>query len=186
MPPSPAAKAVARAAALLALALTAGCAASPAASTPHPSASSPAGPTASASVSLSAGDRPQAPGGTPPATLGVAWDAASKAAALDVATRAMTLYARPGVSAQTWIADLCPLLSVQAVQDYADVDPSTIPITSFGAGELVVDEANGYAASARFGSPQGAYEAVLHRDGAEAPWKVVRFHVPGSGSDRQR
>lgn len=93
----------------------------------------------------------------------------------------MTLYARPGVSAQAWIADLRPLLTAQAVQDYADVDPSTIPITSFGTGELVVDEANGYAASARFGSPQGAYEVVLRRDGAAAPWKVVRFNVPGSG-----
>lgn len=93
----------------------------------------------------------------------------------------MTLYARPGVSPQAWIADLRPLLTAQAAQDYTDIDPSTIPVTSFGAGELVVDEANGYAASVRFGSPQGAYMVVLHRDGAEAPWKVVRFKIPGSG-----
>ena len=180
MPPSPAKTTASAAAVLLALAL-AGCATSPAASAPHPGGSPPAGPTASASVSLSAGDRPQAPGGTPPATLGVAWDAASKAAALDVATRAMTLYARPRVSPRAWIADLRPLLTAQAAQDYTDVDPSSIQITSFGTGELVVDEANGYAASARFGSPQGAYVVVLHRDGAEAPWKVVRFKIPGSG-----
>lgn len=131
-------------------------------------------------MSLSAGDNPQAPGGTAPATLGLAWNEASKAAALEVATRAMTLYARPGVNAQAWITDLRPLLTPQAAQDYTDVDPSMIGISSFGAGQLVVDEANGYAASVRFGSPAGAYEVVLHRDGAGQPWKVVRFNVPST------
>lgn len=167
-------------AALLAVALT-GCAAAPAASTAHSGVSASAAATASASVSLSAGDRPQAPGGTSPATLGLAWDMASKTAALDVATRAMTLYARPGLSAQAWIDDLRPLLTPQAAQDYMDVDPSTIEIASFGVGELVVDESNGYAALARFGSPHGSYEVVLHRNGADQLWKVVRFNVPGSG-----
>ncbi|WP_422933308.1 hypothetical protein [Sinomonas sp. P47F7] len=138
-----------------------------------------AGPTGSASVSLSAEDRPQAPGGTSPAALGVAWDTASKTAALDLATRGMTLYARPGVSAQAWIADLRPLLTPQAAHDYMDVDPSTIGITSFGAGELAVDETNGFAAKARFGSAAGPYEVVLHRNGADQPWKIVRFNVPG-------
>ena len=178
--PSPATNTTAAAAALLALALT-GCAASPAGSTAHPDVSASAAPTGSASVSLSAGDRPQAPGGTSPATLGVAWDGASRAAALDVATRAMTLYARPEVSAQAWIADLRPLLTPQAAQDYTDVDPSTIAIASFRPGELIVDEANGYSAKARFGSPAGPYDVALHRNGADQPWKVVRFNVPGPG-----
>jgi hypothetical protein len=163
--------------ALLALALT-GCAAT--ASTGHPEVSLSAGPTGPGSVSLSAGEHPQAPGGSSPATLGVGWNEASKTAALEVATTAMTLYARPGVSAQAWITDLRPLLTPEAAQDYTDVDPSTIGITSFGAGELVVDETNGYAAMVRFGSPAGAYEVVLHRDGAGQPWKVVRFKVPGA------
>lgn len=167
-------------AALLAVALT-GCAGAPAASTAHTGVSASAAATASASVLLSSGDRPQAPGGTSPATLGVAWDTASKTAALDVATRAMTLYARPGLSARAWIEDLRQLLTPQAAQDYTDVDPSTISITSFGSGELVVDETNGYAALARFGSPHGTYEVVLHRNGADQLWKVVRFNVPGSG-----
>ncbi len=176
---SPATNSAATAAALLALALT-GCAAAPAASTAYPDVSPSAAPTGSASVSLSAGDRPQAPGGTSPAALGVAWDTASKTAALDLATRAMTLYARPEVSAQAWIADLRALLTPQAAQDYTDVDPSTIAITSFGPGELIVDQANGYAAKARFGSPAGPYGVALHRNGADQAWKVVRFNVPGS------
>jgi hypothetical protein len=112
--------------------------------------------------------------------LSVVWDGASKAAALEIATRAMALYARPGVSAQAWITDLRPLLTPQAAQDYTDVDPSRIGITSFGAGELVVDETNGYAANVRFGSPAGGYEVVLHRNGGGQPWKVVRFNLPGS------
>ncbi|WP_415854295.1 hypothetical protein [Sinomonas sp. G460-2] len=112
--------------------------------------------------------------------MGVAWDTASKTAALDLATRAMTLYARPEVSAQAWIADLRALLTPQAAQDYTDVDPSTIAITSFGPGELIVDQANGYAAKARFGSPAGPYGVALHRNGADQAWKVVRFNVPGS------
>src|SRR5574337_1217218 len=77
--------------------------------------------------SLSAGGKEQAPGGTAPATLGIAWDEASKKAALDTATQAMTLYARPTVSDKVWIQELGQLMTSQAVADYQYVDPANIP-----------------------------------------------------------
>ena len=53
------------------------------------SSSTPAEPSPSTSAAspatLSAGGKPQAPGGTAPATLGIPWDEASKTAALETA-----------------------------------------------------------------------------------------------------
>lgn len=120
--------------------------------------------------------RQVAPGA--PEASSVAWDQASEDAALDVATKAMALYARPSVGDREWLADLKPLLAPAAAEDYAYVDPANIPISTFGAGDLAVDESNGYAATARFGSPAGTYGVQLHRTGKDAPFKVVRFVVP--------
>jgi photosystem II stability/assembly factor-like uncharacterized protein len=71
---------------LLAVALLCVSCAPVANTTPAPAAST-SKPTASAPVSLSANSGPQAPGGTVPATIGIAWDQASKDEAMDVAER---------------------------------------------------------------------------------------------------
>lgn len=161
-----------RVAAAVAVAVVlAGCASTSPASDPAPARQ------AQASSAPTVGEHPQvAPDA--PAASSVAWDQSSKAAALDVATKAMTLYARPSVGEEKWLADLKPLFTPAAAEDYAYVDPSLIPISTFGVGDLSIDESNGYAVLARFGSPAGTYGVQLHRTGKDAPFKVVRFVVP--------
>jgi len=129
--------------------------------------------------SLSAGGKAQAPGGTAPATLGIAWDEASKKSALDTATRAMTLYARPTVSDKVWIQELGQLMTPQAVADYQYVDPANIPAKKItGPGQLKVDENNGFGCHVVFPTDAGNYDVQLLRAAADKPWQVNRFTPP--------
>lgn len=161
--------------ALTALLLCTGCA--PAAST-TPAAPSPTS-SATSTATLSAGGKPQAPGGTAPATLGIAWDEASKTAALDTATTAMTLYARPMVTDKVWIQDLGQVLTAQATADYQYVDPANIPATRVtGPGQLTIDEKNGFGCHVVFPTDAGDYDVQLLRSAADKPWQVNRFTPP--------
>ena len=161
--------------ALTALLLCTACA--PAAST-TPAEPAPATST-TAPATLSAGGKPQAPGGTAPATLGIAWDEASKTAALATANKAMTLYARPTVTDKEWIQDLGQVLTTQATADYQDVDPANIPATKVtGPGQLTIDENNGFGCHVVFPTDAGDYDVQLLRSAADKPWQVNRFTPP--------
>jgi len=149
-----------------------------------PAASStPAEPAPSTSTTapatLSAGGKPQAPSGTAPATLGIAWDEASKTAALETATNAMTLYARPTVTDKQWIQELGQLLTAQATADYQYVDPANIPVSRItGTGQLRIDENNGFGCQVVFRTDAGDYDVQLLRSAADKPWQVNRFTPP--------
>ncbi|MFC9335931.1 hypothetical protein [Arthrobacter sp. NPDC057009] len=148
-----------------------------------PKEPTPGTPTTTASTTapatLSAGGKPQAPGGTAPATLGIAWDEASKKAALVTATEAMTLYARPTVGDKEWIQDLGQLLTAQATADYQYVDPANIPVTKVtGPGQLKVDEKNGFGCHVLFPTDAGVYDVQLLRTAADKPWLANRFTPP--------
>ena len=143
----------------------------------EPVSTSPA--VTSVQPSLSAGGKSQAPGGTAPATLGIAWDEASKKAALDTATQAMTLYARPTVTDKVWIQELGQILTSQAVADYQYVDPANIPVKKItGPGQLKVDENNGFGCHVVFATDVGNYDVQLLRSAADKPWQVNRFTPP--------
>jgi hypothetical protein len=164
---------------LLAVALLCVSCAPAANTTPTESAGST--PTASAPVSLSANSGPQAPGGTVPATIGIAWDDASKISALDTAEGAMADFARPHVEASQWANDLARWLTPQATADYSAVDPANVPATGItGARELRFDEANGYGATAVITTDAGKYAVQLLRTAKDAPWKVNRLTPPTS------
>jgi hypothetical protein len=116
-----------------------------------------------------------------PATIGIAWDEASKAAAVDVAEKAMTDFARPGLEEKQWANELARWLTPQATADYSAVDPSNIPASRVtGLVTLSVDETNGYGVMAAVPTDAGAYTVQLLRTGKEAPWKVNRFTPPSS------
>ena len=145
--------------------------------------STPAEPSPSASAAttatLSAGGKPQAPGGTAPATLGITWDEASKTAARETATKAMTLFARPTVTDKVWIQELGQLLTAQATADYQYVDPANIPVTKVtGTGRLKIDENNGFGCHVVFPTDAGDYDVQLLRSSADKPWQVNRFTPP--------
>ncbi|WP_139006942.1 hypothetical protein [Arthrobacter crystallopoietes] len=138
--------------------------------------------TPTAPASLSAGGKAQAPGGTAPATLGIAWDEASKKTALETATQAMTLYARPTVSDKVWIQELGQLMTPQAVADYQYVDPANLPVKKItGPGQLKVDGNNGFGCHVVFPTDAGEYDVQLLRSAADKPWQVNRF-TPPNGS----
>jgi len=111
--------------------------------------------------------------------LGIAWDEASKKAALDTATQAMTLYARPTVTDKVWIQELGQILTSQAVADYQYVDPANIPVKKItGPGQLKVDENNGFGCHVVFATDVGNYDVQLLRSAADKPWQVNRFTPP--------
>ncbi|MEE2570788.1 hypothetical protein V1638_15490 [Pseudarthrobacter sp. J64] len=142
-------------------------------------AEAPQSTSATAPATLSAGGQSQAPGGTAPATLGIAWDESSKAAALETATKAMTLYARPTVTDKVWIQELGQLLTAQAAADYQYVDPANIPANKItGAGQLKIDESNGFGCHVVFPTDAGDYDVQLLRSAADKPWQVNRFTPP--------
>lgn len=157
--------------------LCAGCA--PASNTaPAPTQTTP---TPSAPVSLSVDSGPQAPGGTVPATIGIAWDQTSKDQAVDVAQKAMADFARPSVGDQQWANDLARWLTPQATADYSAVDPANIPASRVtGPATLAVDEANGYGVTAAVPTNARTYTLQLLRTSKDAPWKVNRFTPPTS------
>lgn len=135
----------------------------------------------SAPISLSADSGPQAPGGTVPATIGIAWDQASKDQAVDVAQKAMADFARPSVGDQQWANDLARWLTPQATADYSAVDPANIPASRVtGPATLAVDAANGYGVTATVPTNAGTYTLQLLRTGKDAPWKVNRLTPPTS------
>ncbi|MFC8041735.1 hypothetical protein ACFUOZ_20475 [Paenarthrobacter sp. NPDC057355] len=135
--------------------------------------------SATSPATLSAGGKSQAPGGTAPATLGIAWDEPSKSAALDTASKAMTLYARPIVSDKVWIQELGQLLTSQAVADYQYVEPANIPANKVtGAGQLKIDESNGFGCHVIVPTNAGHYDVQLLRSAADKPWQVNRFTPP--------
>jgi hypothetical protein len=165
--------------ALIAVALL--CAACAPAANTTPAPAEPMTVTPSALVSLSASSGPQAPGGTVPATIGIAWDQASKDAAVDIAQKAMADFARPGVEEKQWANDLARWLTPQATADYSAVDPANIPASRVsGPATLNVDEANGYGVMAAVPTDVGTYTVQLLRTGKESPWKVNRLTPPAS------
>ncbi len=132
-------------------------------------------------VSLSAGSGPQAPGATPPATMGITWDEASKKSAVEVGEQAMSDFARPRTEASQWANDLARWLTPQATADYSAVDPANIPATRVtGPARLAVDEANGYGATATIPTDAGTYTLQLLRTAKDSPWKVNRLTPPAS------
>jgi hypothetical protein len=111
--------------------------------------------------------------------LGIAWDEASKTAALETATKAMTLYARPTVTDKEWIQELGQLLTAEATADYQYVDPANIPVTKVtGTGQLRMDENNGFGCHVVLPTDAGDYDVQLLRSAANMPWQVNRFTPP--------
>lgn len=165
--------------ALLAVALLCVSCAPAANTTPAESANTT--PTASAPVSLSANSGPQAPGGTIPATIGIAWDQTSKDNAVEVAQKAMADFTRHGVKEKQWANDLARWLTPHATADYSAVDPANIPANRVtGPATLTVDKTNGYGVTAAVPTNAGTYTVQLLRTAKEAPWKVNRLTPPTS------
>lgn len=106
------------------------------------------------------------------------WDPASTAAALDAAQTAMAAFARPGLDFDTWWAQLSPLLTQQAQQDYAFVDPANVPATTVTGAAALVDDTSAYVATVAVPTDVGTYTLILTRADGASPWLASRFTPP--------
>ena len=106
------------------------------------------------------------------------WDEASRSSVIDAADTALRAFARPGLDHETWWAELQPLLTQQAAEDYAYVDPANIPASEVtGAGELV-DETSAYVGVVEAPTDVGPYTVILNRKSGADEWMVSRITPP--------
>lgn len=154
----------------------AGDAAEPSSSVSVAASSPPASPTPMAAPPGAANFHdggPVAPIGPEPV-----WDEASRAAAVGVATAAMTAFARPEASFEDWWAQLSPALSAQAQIDYQYVDPANVPARAVTGPAVLADVTSPSVVGVQVSTDVGDYLLVLSRAQAGAPWLVERITPP--------
>ena len=106
------------------------------------------------------------------------WDPASREAAVVAAQTAMTTFAQPSLDHDTWWAALSPLLTQQAQQDYAFVDPVNVPASAVTGPGVLRDDTSAYVATVEVPTDAGTYVLILTRTDATAPWLASRFTPP--------
>ncbi len=110
------------------------------------------------------------------------WDEESRRGVVAAAEAAMRAFARPEADYRTWWAQLEPLLTPQAAQDYAYVDPANVPAREVtGPGELAWDT-SAYVGRVEVPTDAGTYTLLLIRQDADSPWLVARI-TPSDGAD---
>lgn len=106
------------------------------------------------------------------------WDDASRASAVELATKAMSAFAHPELDYDTWWKAVEPLLTQQAAEDYAYVDPVNIPARKVTGPAQLVDETSAYIAGVEAPTDAGVYTVILSRVDGVSPWLVERFTPP--------
>lgn len=106
------------------------------------------------------------------------WDPASRAAATDAATAVVTAFVRPEQPYEAWWAGVEPLLTPQAAQDYAYVDPANIAPSAITGPAVIVDDTSAYVAGIEVPTTLGPYTVVLSRTDAAGAWLAVQITPP--------
>lgn len=107
-----------------------------------------------------------------------AWNEAQRSSAVNAAEVALRAFSRPQLDAATWWAELSPLLTAQALQDYQHVDPARIPAHGVVGGGTIVDDTSTYVVSVSVPTDAGAYVVTLIRSDGTAPWLASLFTPP--------
>lgn len=107
------------------------------------------------------------------------WDQQSRVQVVAAASAAMAAFARPDLDFDTWWAELSPLLTQQAQQDYAYVDPVNVPARSVTGTGALVEEPSAYVGFVDVPTDVGTYTLVLTRADGLSPWLTSRFTPPG-------
>lgn len=106
------------------------------------------------------------------------WDEVSRRKVVETAETALRAFATPDASYDQWWSELEPLLAPQAAEDYAYVDPATVPASEVtGAGELV-DDSSTYVGHVEVPTDAGRYTLILNRRDASTSWLVSRITPP--------
>ena len=105
-------------------------------------------------------------------------DPSSTAAAVVVADKLMTAFARPNVDATTWINGLYPYLTQSGGAAYEGTDPAQVPVHKVTGTGTVVESATAYALLVRVPTDIGDYTVSLTRHKPTDPWLADRVTPP--------
>lgn len=106
------------------------------------------------------------------------WDEQTRHKANEAAEAAMTAFARPFLDYPTWWAELSPLLTQQAQQDYAYVDPANVPAHGVVGDARITDQTSTYVATVTVPTDVGPYLVTVTRTDATAGWLVASITPP--------
>lgn len=102
-------------------------------------------------------------------------DPSAEADSMALATQAVTLFCRPSLDYNTWIAELYPVLSQAAAVAYETVDPARVPCTSVTGTAQIRDTDGAYTARVLVPTDAGDYSVYVHRPLDTAPWSVEQI-----------
>lgn len=105
-------------------------------------------------------------------------DEESTAAAVIIAEKLMTAFARPDVDQPAWIDGLYPYLTQAAGTAYAGTDPAKVPVSEVTGSGSVVDGATAYALLVTIPTNIGSYVVSLTRQAPTDPWLADRVTPP--------
>lgn len=114
----------------------------------------------------------------PPAPVLPTQDAASSAAAVDLAQRAMTAFARPTVDPETWLTELSSLLTPAVRSAYVGTDPDEVPAHAVTGPGRAEDSPSAFLAYVVVPTDVGDYRLLLSREGGDAGWLVETITAP--------
>ncbi|MFQ1004393.1 hypothetical protein [Modestobacter sp. SSW1-42] len=114
----------------------------------------------------------------PPAPVLPTQDATSSAAAVDLAQRAMTAFARPTVDPDTWLTELSPLLSPTARSAFVGTDPDEVPAHAVTGPGRAEDSPSAFLAYVVVPTDVGDYRLLLSRESGDAGWLVETITAP--------
>lgn len=106
-------------------------------------------------------------------------DSAGQKAAVSLAEKFMTAFARSTIDAQTWINGLYPMLTQQAAAAYEGTDPANVPVHQVTGAGSVVEGSTDYALLVRVPTDIGVYAVSLTRQAPADLWLVERITPPG-------
>lgn len=112
-----------------------------------------------------------------PGTVGE-WTDEARTSALAAGYEVMQAFARPDEPHQQWWTDLEPLLSQQAAENYAWVDPANIPISNIAEPDRL-EEVSPSIAQVHVETDEGTYVVTLSREGNGHDWRAEDIAPPG-------
>ena len=97
---------------------------------------------------------------------------------LDLGLEAVRRFCRPLLPEAQWIAELYPLLTLEAASQYATVDPGRVQC-SMVLTPARANEGDGFTRIVTVRTDRSSYRVVLSRSSLSAPWLVFRIALSG-------
>ncbi|WP_028709595.1 hypothetical protein [Propionicicella superfundia] len=89
----------------------------------------------------------------------------------------LRLFARRDVTAEQWLADLAPYLTVEALETHRGTRPYKVPAMMVGDARVIPTD-SAYVARVQVSTSIGAYLLTLVRTSADPVWRVASITPP--------